>query len=169
MKKFLLGTLGLVAMVAPALAADLPMKAPPPPVIPMYNWTGFYIGVNGGWGQSDNCWNVITPASALIPDGCHERSGGVIGGQVGYRWQQPGSHFVFGVEAQGDWANFRGSHVSVLSPDFTFGTKTDGLGLFTSQLGFAWDTWLWYAKAGAAVTSNNIFVSDTFTGLGLAS
>jgi hypothetical protein len=39
MKKFLLGTLGLVAMVAPAFAADLPVKAPPPMIPPMFNWS----------------------------------------------------------------------------------------------------------------------------------
>jgi outer membrane immunogenic protein len=64
MRKFLLGTLGLVAMAAPALAADLPVKAPPPVyVAPMYNWSGFYIGANGGWGSSDNCWDVVTVAA----------------------------------------------------------------------------------------------------------
>ena len=55
MKKFLLGTLGLVAMVAPAVAADLPAKAPPPMIPPMFNWSGFYIGGNGGWGRTDDC------------------------------------------------------------------------------------------------------------------
>ena len=61
MKKFLLATVGLLAllgMAAPASAADLPVKAPPPPVVaPVYNWTGFYIGANGGWGQVENCWD----------------------------------------------------------------------------------------------------------------
>jgi outer membrane immunogenic protein len=85
MKKFVLGTLSLVAMAAPALAADLPVKAPPPPVNPMYNWSGFYIGGNAGWGQSDNCWNVVTAAGAVFTDACHDRSGGVAGGQIGYR------------------------------------------------------------------------------------
>ena len=168
MKKFVLGTLGLAAMAAPALAADLPMKAPPPVLPPMYNWSGFYIGANGGWGQSDNCLDIVT-ATALLTDGCRDRSGGVIGGQIGYRWQQPYSHFVFGVEAQGDWANFNGSRVSVVDPALTLNTKTDGLGLFTGQIGFAWDTWLWYVKGGAAVTSNNLSVSSTATGIGLVS
>ena len=60
MKKFLLGTVGLVALgltAAPALAADLaarPYKAAPVMVDPMYNWSGFYIGMNGGWGSSRN-------------------------------------------------------------------------------------------------------------------
>jgi outer membrane immunogenic protein len=168
-KRFLLGILSLAAMAAPALAADLPVRAPPPYVPPMFNWSGFYIGANGGWGQSDNCLDLLTPAGALFVDGCHDRSGGVIGGQIGYRWQTPGSHWVFGLEAQGDWANFNGTHVSVVDPGLTFGTKTDGLGLFTGQWGFAWDTWLWYVKGGAAVTSNSAFVNSTLTGIGLAS
>ncbi len=169
MKKFLLGTLGLVAMAAPALAADLPVKAPPPPVNPLYNWSGFYIGGNGGWGQSDDCWNALTVAGEILTDRCHDRSGGVLGGQIGYRWQLPDNHFVIGLEAQGDWADIKSSHVSAFAPTLTLGTKLDGLGLFTGQFGFAWDTWLWYVKGGAAVTSNNFFVDSTVTGAALAS
>ena len=63
MKKFLLGTVGLLAlgMGAPASAADMAVKArPPAPVIaPIYDWTGFYIGANGGWGQSNSCLNFV--------------------------------------------------------------------------------------------------------------
>ena len=100
MKKFLLGTLGLVAMVAPAFAADLPVKAPPPPIIPIFNWSGFYIGGNAGWGRSDSCANFFDgfDNSFLFFDPCNNRSGGLLGGQIGYRWQMPGNHFVFGVE-----------------------------------------------------------------------
>ena len=169
MQKFLLGTLGLVAMAAPALAADLPVKAPPPPVNPLYNWSGFYIGGNGGWGQSDDCWNALTAAGVLLTDRCHDRSGGVLGGQIGYRWQLPDNHFVIGVEAQGDWADIKSSHVSAFDPTLTLGAKVDGLGLFTGQFGFAWDTWLWYVKGGAAVTGNSFFVDSTVTGAALAS
>ena len=168
MKKFLLGTLGLVAMAAPALAADLPVKAPPVYVAPMYNWSGFYIGGNGGWGRSDNCWDIFTAAGVLV-DGCHDNSGGIIGGQIGYRWQQPNNHFVLGLEAQGDWANLSRSHVSSFDPALTLGSKLDGLGLFTGQFGFALDTWLWYVKVGAAVTSNRFDITSTIGGIGLAS
>jgi outer membrane immunogenic protein len=166
MKKFLLGTLGLVAMVAPALAADLPVKAPPPMIPPMFNWSGFYIGGNGGWGRSDDCWDVLSPLAFpfVLSDGCHDRSGGVVGGQIGYRWQQPGSHFVWGLEAQGDWASLRSSRVSFFDPTLTLGTKVDAIGLFTGQFGFAWDTWLWYWKSGFAVTDNNFSVTDNLTG-----
>jgi outer membrane immunogenic protein len=169
MKKILLGTIGLVAMAAPALAADLPVKAPPPYVPPMYNWSGFYIGANGGWGMSENCWDVVTVAGAVFSDHCHDKSGGIVGGQIGYRWQLPNNHFVAGVEAQGDWANLTQSHISFFDPTLTLSNKLDGLGLFTGQFGFAYDTWLWYVKAGAAVTSNTFSVSSTFGGVGFAS
>jgi outer membrane immunogenic protein len=36
---------------------------------PIYDWTGFYIGGNGGWGESRNCWGIVPVAGALIPDG----------------------------------------------------------------------------------------------------
>jgi hypothetical protein len=60
------------------------------------------------------------------------------GGQIGYRWQWGGG-WVFGLEAQGDWANLRGSHISLLDPTITEQTKVDGIGLFTGQIGYAWD------------------------------
>ena len=109
MKKFLLGTVGLIAlgMAAPATAADLAArpytKAPPPMVAPIYDWTGFYIGGNGGWGQSNSCLNFVDAFGFGFADGCASRSGGLIGGQIGYRWQA--NQWVFGLEAQGDWAD----------------------------------------------------------------
>jgi outer membrane immunogenic protein len=156
-------------MVAPALAADLPVKAPPPPIIPLYNWSGFYIGGNGGWGRADDCWDAFAATALLFVEGCHDKSGGVIGGQIGYRWQLPGNHFVWGLEAQGDWANLNASRVSFFDPALTLNTKLDGLGLFTAQWGFAWDTWLLYVKGGAAVTSNRFDVLSTIGGIDLVS
>jgi outer membrane immunogenic protein len=169
MKNILLVAIGLVATAAPALAADLPVKAPPVYVAPMYNWSGFYIGGDGGWGRSNDCWDIVRVAGGVLVDGCRDKSGGIVGGQIGYRWQLPNNHFVVGVEAQGDWADLNKSRVSLFDPTLTFGTKVDGLGLFTGQFGWAWDTWLWYLKAGAAVTSNTFSVSSTVGGIGLAS
>jgi outer membrane immunogenic protein len=169
MKKIVLTATAFVAMAAPAFAADLaarPVKAPPPMMAPIYDWTGFYIGGNGGWGESRNCWGFASTAG-LIPDGCVSRSGGLIGGQMGYRWQM--SQFVFGLEGQGDWANFNGSHISVINPAFTTGVKVNGLGLFTGQIGYAWNAALLYLKGGAAVTSNSAFINTTLGGVGIAS
>jgi outer membrane immunogenic protein len=169
MKKFLIGTLGLVAMAAPAVAADLPARpyTPPPMVAAIYDWSGFYIGANGGWGQSRNCWDFVGVVGTVVADGCRERSGGLVGGQLGYRWQA--GTWVFGLEAQGDWADLSSSRVSTIAPLFSTRTKTDGIGLFTGQIGWAWNTSLLYVKGGAAVTSNRFSILSSATGAELAS
>src|SRR6185437_13309217 len=114
MKKFLLSTVALIALgvTAPALAADMAVKAVPPPIVaPIYDWSGFYIGANGGWGQSHSCVDFFNAAGTDFAGGCGDRSGGLFGGQIGYRWQT--NQFVFGLEAQGDWADLSSSRVSL--------------------------------------------------------
>lgn len=178
MKKFLLGTVGLIALggliatsAAPAMAADLAARpyTKAPPIIPVvYNWSGFYVGANGGWGSSRNCWDfagtAATPLAANISEGCHDASGGTVGGQIGYNWQM--GTWVFGLEAQGNWADFKGSNVSLIT---SFGTtnesKVDAFGLFTARVGYAWDNALLYVKGGAAVTSDKYTVYGNRTGV----
>jgi len=169
MKKLWLGTVGLASlgMVGSAPAADMAVKAPPPAPLPIiYNWSGFYIGANGGWGDSHSCVDLFNAAGTDFVTGCRDRSGGLIGGQIGYRWQT--NQFVFGLEAQGDWADLSSSRVSVFNPALSTNVKTDGIGLFTGQIGWAaWNAALFYLKGGAAVTSNSLTISDTVTGTGL--
>jgi outer membrane immunogenic protein len=169
MKKFLLATVGLVAlgMAAPASAADLaarPYTKAPPMVAAIYDWSGFYIGANGGWGSSRNCWDVTNFRAPIAPfrEGCHDASGGVVGGQVGYRWQTAG--WVFGLEAQGDWADLKGSNVSLFTPVWTNNSKIEAFGLFTGQVGYTWNNILWYVKGGAAVTDDKFRGTVTTTG-----
>jgi outer membrane immunogenic protein len=174
MKKFLLGTVGLVAlgMVTPASAADLAArpytKAPPPVVAPIYNWGGFYIGANGGYGWSNQCIDVtsVNGLPDVFAEGCRSAGGGVAGGQLGYRWQA--ANWVFGLEAQGDWANIRTSRTSLLLPLDTWRSQINGLGLFTGQVGYAWDAALFYVKGGAAVANQQYTLFNTATGIGLA-
>jgi outer membrane immunogenic protein len=128
-------------------------KAPPPVTVAMYNWTGFYIGGNGGWGSSHKCWDFTTPAGVFVAaEGCHDATGGTVGGQIGYRWQA--SNWVFGVEAQGNWADFNGRNVSVAFPIFINDTRIDAFGMFTGQVGYAFNNALIYLKGGAAVVSD---------------
>src|SRR4026209_2838029 len=169
MKKFLLATVGLIAfgISAPASAADMAVKAAPPPyVAPIYNWTGFYIGGNGGWGRSNSCLNFDGFGIFGFAGGCASRSGGLVGGQIGYRWQA--SQWVFGVEAQGDWADLSSQRISLINPLFSTRTTTDVIGLFTGQIGYAWNQALFYVKGGAAVTSNRFSVLENVFGTGLA-
>jgi outer membrane immunogenic protein len=167
MKKVLLGALGLlVSAAAPAVAADLSARVytkAPAVVAPIYNWAGFYVGINGGGGWARKCWDFTNdvggvPVAPVIAEGCHTASGGLIGGQVGYRWQS--ANWVFGLEAQGDWANLKGSNVSLLTAPFRIfnnNSKVDAIGLFTGQVGYAWNNVLWYAKGGAAVAHDKYY------------
>jgi outer membrane immunogenic protein len=158
MKKVLLVTASLIALgaAAPAVAADLaarPYTKAPAMIAAVYDWSGFYIGANGGWGSSRNGWDAV-PVNALIgPEGNHDATGGTVGGQVGYRWQA--GTWVFGVEAQGNWADFKGSNTSLLFPGFRNTSKIDAFGLFTGQVGYAANNVLLYVKGGAAVTADS--------------
>jgi len=156
MKKVLLVTASLIAIsaTAPALAADLaarPYTKAPPMVAAIYDWSGFYVGANGGWGSSRNSWDSVPPFF-FGAEGSHDATGGVAGGQIGYRWQS--GTWVFGLEAQGDWADLSGSNISTLFPGFVNNSKIDAFGLFTGQVGWAANNVLFYVKGGAAVTSN---------------
>jgi outer membrane immunogenic protein len=113
----------------------------------------FYIGANGG-GWSHKCWDVTNFRAPIAPfrEGCHDATGGVVGGQIRYRWQSAG--WVFGLEAQGDWVDLNGSNVSRFIPAWTNHSKIDAFGLFTGQVGYAWNNVLWYVKGGAAVTDD---------------
>jgi outer membrane immunogenic protein len=162
MKKMLLGVVGLIALCAagPAFAADLAprpyVKAPPPMVAAIYDWSGFYLGINGGGGSSRDCWTATSSNGVALPnvsEGCHSATGGMVGGQIGYRWQA--ASWVFGVEGQGDWADLKGSNPSQIALiPYNNQTKVDAIGLLTGQVGYAWDNVLLYVKGGAAVTDN---------------
>jgi outer membrane immunogenic protein len=166
MKKLVSTVLGLAALslTAPASAADLAArpytKAPAPVIAAVYDWSGFYIGINGGGGWSHKCWDTTTPfvlpgvliATVVVPpgpEGCHDASGGVVGGQLGYRWQS--GAWVFGLEGQGDWADIRGSNASIYPPfaGASNRTKIDAIGVITGQVGYAWNNVLFYVKGGA--------------------
>jgi outer membrane immunogenic protein len=172
MKKVLLGAAGLVAvlsMTAPASAADLaarPYTKAPVMIPAMYDWSGFYIGLNGGGGEARKCWDINNFLGATVTsfrEGCHNATGGFAGGQIGYRWQS--SAWVFGVEAQGDWASFKGSSSSAFAFPFavTDQSKVNSFGLFTGQVGYAWNNVLWYVKGGAAVTDDRYYGIVTAT------
>ncbi|UPK24114.1 outer membrane protein [Bradyrhizobium sp. 195] len=164
-KNLLLAAVSLVALsaTAPALAADLaarPYTKAPAMVAAIYDWSGFYIGINGGGGSADTSWNLV----GFGPEGSHNSTGGTVGGQVGYRLQS--GQFVFGVEGQGNWADFSGDNISGIT-GFRNRTRVDSFGLITGQVGYAWNNVLLYAKGGAAVVSNKYDVYSAVTGANL--
>lgn len=182
MKGFVLMTL---AIGGPAVAADMPMpaKAPAPMVAPVFSWTGFYIGVNGGgaWGHSDPKTSTVfsptgyfatssVPAIGAIGAQHVSTSGGIAGGQLGYNWQFGAT--VLGIEADIDWLGLSGSTTgSGIYPccaptafTITSSVKSDWLFTLRPRLGFAVDHWLFYATGGLAVADvkANFLFTDTF-------
>src|SRR5580693_1056794 len=133
MKKILLGTVIALGMAAPAVAADLPARPytkAPAMVAAIYDWSGFYVGLNGGGASSRECLTITSAdGTAVAPnsEGCHDATGGMVGGQLGYRWQS--ASWVFGIEAEGDWASLKGSNASqtAIIP-YTNQTKVDAIG-----------------------------------------
>jgi outer membrane immunogenic protein len=116
----------LLGSIGSAYAADMAVKAPPPPIAPVWNWTGFYIGGNVGGAWSDNSYSynmpftlpgnifarcAAAPGNAFpvpvgpnpfdISNNCSRPSSVIGGGQIGYNWQA--ANWVFGVEADGAW------------------------------------------------------------------
>ena len=89
-----------------ARAADLPLKAAPAPV---YSWTGFYVGLNGGYGLAEDPFSqTLTGGGLTESSSINSRvtpNGGIFGGQLGYNYQS--GHAVFGVEGDFQWSGQR--------------------------------------------------------------
>ena len=166
MKKLLLGIVGAIALAAPASAADLaarPYVKAPAMIAAVYDWSGFYIGANGGWGTSHKCWDGYDGAGVFVGrEGCHDASGGIAGGQLGYRWQA--GTWVFGVEGQGDWADLKGRSRSIVAPLFDNQSRIGAFGLLTGQIGYAANNVLFYVRGGGAVTDDRFRSYYTTTG-----
>ena len=159
-----------IAASAPVVAADLPQAPPPMPrapafvPVPVYNWSGFYVGINGGWGFGTSNWTNSLAGNS----GDFNLSGGVAGGTVGANWQI--NQFVVGVEGDIDWANINGSTSNGLCVGTTCTTKNTWLGTIRGRAGFAADRVLFYGTAGGAFgsiqASGAAFTNTTSTQFG---
>ena len=164
MKKVLIASVVTVGMALPAAAADMATKAPiykAPSAVAAYDWSGFYIGANGGFAWSEKCWFSVNQA---MDEGCHNPSGGVAGGQLGYNWQF--GNFVVGVEGTGDWSDFTAGRPSVLNPAVTLNSNVNGIFTAAARVGGAWNNWLFYGKGGAAWVRdkyNEVFLGQVAT------
>ncbi|MGM4918444.1 outer membrane beta-barrel protein [Tardiphaga sp. 813_E8_N1_3] len=158
MKTFAAAILALALGSVTASAADLPArsytKAAPLAVPAAYDWSGFYIGANGGGGGGQSCWTLV-----LIQqnDGCFNVSGGLAGGQIGYNWQW--SRAVLGLEVSGDWANLTGSAIPSVGLQRTDHSHVSSIVMATARAGYAWDRSLLYIRGGAAWVHENYSVT----------
>ena len=149
MKRLAIALAFALAAGGQALAADMPMPYPvPPPAyippVPFYNWTGFYIGINGGGAFGTSNWT--DPIDG--PTGNFNTSGYLIGGTVGANYQI--GSWVLGVEGDGDWTNLSGTTFNASCAGFGCTTQSNWLATIRGRAGWAWDRVLFYGTAGGA-------------------
>ncbi len=153
MKKLLLVGVALSALVAgPAMAADLPVRAPvykSAPVISYYSWTGCYVGGNvGGVWATKEWYDDATPGFVGQSYGSQTQSGWLGGVQVGCNYQV--GSWVFGLQGDYDWTNASSSNGNALFIGVTDYAKIKSISSVTGRVGYAWDRFLGYVKGGGA-------------------
>jgi outer membrane immunogenic protein len=160
MKKLLIGSFVALTMGGgAAMAADMPLKAPPP--VAVFSWTGCYVGIQGGgaWGRSRVDSVNVAPVGGVIQQFTpwFDVSGGEAGIEYGCN-QQFGNNWVFGIEGDISWTNKKGSSfetgpLGVANGFTTISDQTKEKWISTSRarIGWAWDrAWLYVTGGFAA-------------------
>jgi outer membrane immunogenic protein len=153
MKRILVAGAALLALTVaqPTLAADAPVyrKASPPPAVALFNWTGFYVGLNGGaaWGRSaiSNTGGVTTGPFGI--------EGWLFGGTIGANWQT--GNIVWGIEGDLSWTDINGTSFVNCGSGCT--TDVNWLGTLRGRVGFTGGAALFYLTAGLAGADIRIF------------
>ena len=171
MKRMLFaGALSLFAATPAAFAADLPAGPPAqapaayvPVVTPVYNWSGIYIGINGGYGFGSTDWS--SPTAGVVGTGTFNTNGGLVGGTAGFNFQS--GQIVYGIEGDWDWAGIKGTSSNATATigacpgamPCSFETSSNWLSTVRGRVGYAFDRVLIYATGGGAAGD----VKATFT------
>jgi outer membrane immunogenic protein len=136
MKKILLAGIAAAFCAAPAIAADMPVKAPY--AAPAFNWTGFYVGAHAGYG-----WGRVTGTTITndLP-----QAGWFGGGQLGYNYQLA-TNWVAGVEADAAATDIDLRNAPLFAG---FHNHLEDFGTVRGRLGYAWDRLLVYGTGGWA-------------------
>src|SRR6516162_4082636 len=138
MRKFLFAAAALNALAGPAVAADMRLPVYKAPVVPVWSWSGCYLGGHAGglWAKSKD-WIVRTPGGAFYGQslGEHALDSWLGGAQAGCDYQFAGG-FVIGI--QGD-SNAEGSHDSAREIGVAYHSKVKSLASVTGRIGYAWD------------------------------
>ncbi|MGE0565970.1 MAG: outer membrane protein [Pseudolabrys sp.] len=152
MKRFtqLAAAAGLAfAMASPSLAADLPRPAYKAPVYvaPIFSWTGFYVGINGGYGFGDGDWTGTSGTVSTKPKGA------LFGGTVGFNYQT--GRWVWGLEGDWDatWMKDRSIGTGICAVGAGCETKVAWLATARGRIGYAWDRWMPYFTGGLAAAN----------------
>lgn len=181
-RKFLMASVGAVALTGSAFAADLPSRAPPPvyiPPVPIFTWTGVYIGGQIGYAWGTQHTNFGDNFGDFFSTSFNTQ--GVIGGaHVGYNLQL--NQFVIGLEGDVDgtsqsktintglglFPGFVGPGGGLVGPAagfVSFNANNNIQGSIRGRLGYAWDRVLVYATGGVAFAGFTGNICGNFTDL----
>ncbi len=160
MKKFLLATTFLALSAVTVNAADLPRKSSPvyKPVVsvPKFTWTGFYVGINGGYARQNVGGNLF---------GNKVTNGGIIGGTVGYNYELQ-NYVVVGLEGDFGYMGNSGSKVLNGAPLVTGKVDNNYFGTVRGRVGYALNGYgiplLPYITAGVAFTDTKLSYANSF-------
>ena len=158
------------AMVGTANAADLkPIYTKAPAPVAAYNWTGCYIGAEGGgnWGRSQHYFeNPNNPnLVGLAQTNGIDLSGALVGATVGCNYQITNG-FVVGIENDISWTNKRGTSVEIqpFNTSNSIQTSEKWIDTLRARAGFALDRWFFYGTGGAAFANEGFVICDPATG-----
>ncbi len=151
MKRIALLGLVVASFASPVFAADMPIKAPMAAPVPMFSWTGCYVGaqVGYGWGSGDHSFSNGAPSDSS------KLTGWVGGGHLGCNYQFSKS-FVIGAEGDYEAANLNGSFVNATGGTSVGSVNMTSDGSLRARLGVAFDRSLLYATGGWAFANFNI-------------
>jgi outer membrane immunogenic protein len=166
MNKILIAGVALLALgTTAARAADMAVKAaPPPPPLPVFSWTGFYVGANIGGAWAHDGWHD----TLFLTNFNNNAGNGVFigGGQIGGNYQI--GQFVIGGEWDFDWASNHNNSTGVIIPgvgNIVVNNNDRWITTVAARFGWAIDHWLLYGKAGGGwVGSNSLTISNLTTG-----
>jgi len=154
MKKILLASVALLSLTAAASAADLPSRRAPAPIVaavPVFTWTGFYVGVNAGVGFNSGDDDIVFDGTTFAGDSDDDASF-VGGGQIGFNYQM--GAFVVGVEGDLQWADFGSTTYDFGAAGVYTADSEDWFGTVRARAGVAFDRAFIYATGGFAFTDN---------------
>ena len=148
--------LGMLALADPALAADLPLKAPA--LRAVYDWTGFYIGGHFGYGGGSlgPNTNPLPLEGVFLP---HSVTGVMGGYQVGYN-RQLSNNVVLGVEADATFPAPVDQAAMARLPPAPYNTSIDYIGTARGRIGYAFGPWMPYVTGGFAWGHPNVAFND---------
>jgi len=170
----------LASSMGHALGADLPIGAPAIAAVPVFSWSGCYLGGHGGMGLANKTFTdpVQLAQDSVIGPGTTTGTtttpvnvdGGLVGGQIGCDYQFA-PNWVTGVEGAASGMNLRGS-TSVALPmgnpgdQATVTAQTSFIPSVTGRLGYTFYRLLLYGRGGVAWASDKYNINGMVTGLG---